>query len=199
MTTRIRDFTVAEAIAAEAGTDETPELQLSDTVVVTVPLQPRPPLAASGYFPGTIGGVSGASALNTSHVGIGNREGISMTIMRVNFLIIINDGGAQLNCELRRTSGLGGFVATNAVPGYIPAGAATAGGVFLALKNDTVAAVGAQLVDEILVNTDQSLKIPGPWIINDGILSVNHNAVNRGLRVLFGYEVWPIIRDQRAG
>ena len=199
LTQRIRDITVAEAISSAVGTDEAPDLlELSNSVQAVIPLQPRPPLAVSGYFPGTVAGVSAAVALNTSHVGIGNLQ-TGGNICRVNFIIIVNSSSGQVEVDIRRVEGLDDFTPTPAVPGYIPAGPTVAAGTFLGVRSNTVAVRGTLIGGPILLHGDSSLRIPGPWILNNGILAIAPITVNTTVRGVFGYEVWPVIRNQRPG
>ncbi len=198
MAERIRDATVAEAIAAEAGTEATPELVLSEVVTPVIQLQPRPPLASSGYFPGTIGVNSAAVALNTSHAGIFG-SGFGRAIVRVNWCLIMNPTGGTLSYQLRRVDApFTGFPSVRATPVYINAGGVTTGGVFSVTKSDTVAAQGV-LIATFRIPTLQNLMIPGPWILNDGALVVANTTVNTECRAAFGFEHWPAIRVQAAG
>lgn len=198
MVQRIRDATVAEAIAAEAGTDDTPQLSLSEVVTPVVVLQPRPPLASSGYFPGTVGASSAAVALNTSHVGIFG-SGIGRQITRVNWILVMNGTSTAHAFTVRRVdSPFTGFPSVRATPGYINAGLVATGNVFSVTKNDTVAAQGV-LMASLLLQASGDLFVPGPWILNDGILLVALGTVNTALRVAFGYESWPAIRGQPQG
>jgi len=195
---RIRDATVAEAIAAEAGTEATPELVLGDVVNPVLLLQQRPPLAASGYFPGTIGVVAAAVALNTSHVGLFG-SGVGLAITRVNWIILMNRETSARDFVLRRVdSPFTGFPSVRAVPGYINAGNVATGNVFSVTKTDTVGAIGV-FIATFRVEASQSLFIPGPWILNDGILVVNNASVNFATHVAFGYETWPAVRVQPGG
>lgn len=199
LTQRVRDVTVAEAIAAEAGIDEAPELvELSTIIQPTIVLQPRPPLAISGYLAGTIGVRTPAVALNISHVGIFG-SGAAGAIVRVNWCKIMNGEATGRLYNLRRVdSPFTGFTATAAVPAYINAGGATTGRVFSMIKNDTVAAVGA-LIAQFRIQSNSSEDIPGPWILNDGILLISHGTVDKECHVAFGYEVWPAMRLQPQG
>lgn len=199
LTQRIRDVTVAEEIAARAGVDEAPELvELSPIVHPVIPLAPRPPLAVSGYFPGTIGTSSAAVASNTSQVGI-FISGVGGAIGRVNWVLAMNNTGADQNLTLRRVdSPFTGFPSVRAVPGYINAGGQVTGRVFSVTKSDTVAASG-DLIAEIFVRAGEDLLIPGPWILNDGILLMSNGTVNTLARAQFGYEVWPAFRIQPPG
>jgi len=52
---------------------------------------------------------------------------------------------------------------------------------------------------DIVVEANAHIRIPGPWILNDGILSVSPEGVNTGVFVIFGYETWPAIRAQPPG
>ena len=199
-TQRIRDVLVADAIAAQAGTEETPELlRLSNIVQAVIPLQPRPPLAISGYFPGTLGLSEGAVALNLSHIGIFASSDFNRNVVcRVNWIRIYNTAGGAQNFTLRRDDAVTGYDATALVPGYINAGATSSGGVFSIQRNDTVGAQGT-LMAAFRAEGNTTLEIPGPWIINAGGLVVVHTTVNATLQVAMGYEVWPSIRDQPAG
>ncbi len=198
MTTRIRDIQVAEAIAAEAGTDTTPELLLRDDVQPVLQLQPRPPLAVSGYIPGTVGVSVAPSALNFSHGGI-FISGVGGAIGRVNWASITNTSGGILNFHLRRVdSPFTGFPSVRAVPGYINAGGAETGRVFSITKNDAVATSGTFMA-LLTVPDNTTTVLHGPWIINDGILMFSSSAINIRVIAAFGYETWPAIRAQVPG
>ncbi len=198
MVERIRDVTVAEAIAAEAGTDATPELVLGEVVSPVLVMQPRPPLAVSGYVPGTIGVRSANVALNTSHVGIFG-SGVGRAIVRVNWMRIANLTGGSVPYTIRRVdSPFVGFPSVRAVPGYINAGSLSTGGVFSVTKSDTVAPQGVFMARVFIANADAPI-LPGPWILNDGILLVAAGVVNTEVDVSFGYEMWPAIRAQPPG
>lgn len=199
MTERIRDAAVAEELAAQAGTDETPELVLGDVLTPVIFAVQRPPLAISGYFPGTIGGVSAATALNTSHIGCFG-SGVGQAIVRVNWIKIINVNGVALSYRLFRLDApFTGFPSVRAVPGYINAGNPATGRVFRITKSDTVAAQGVTMADNLTLHADSSLQIDGPWIINDGAIGVNCGTVNTEVRAFFGYETWSAIRVQPPG
>lgn len=197
LTQRIRDSQVAEAISAAAGTDEAPELlELSNIVHATIPLQPRPPLAISGYLPGTIGDVSPSVALNNSHVGIFG-SGFRRAIVRVNWLKIINITGSETSYSVTRLDSpfTGAGVFTTKPSGYINAGAFPNGGVLLGLKNDEAAIIGTEMFD-IRLPTNTVETVWGPWILNDGVIFVVNQTVNSECRACFGYEQWPAIREQ---
>ncbi len=195
---RIRDATVAEGIAAEAGTDATPELSLGEVVSPVVLLNQRPPLASSGYLAGVVGVAAAAVALNTSHAGI-FISGVGGAIGRINWFSITNATGGDLFYRLRRLdSPFTGFPSVRAVPGYINAGNPTTGRVFTVTKTDTVGANGVFMADvEVFAGSTQLLW--GPWILNDGALIVTCNTVNTEARFNAGYEVWNAIRVQPVG
>lgn len=198
MVERIRDSTVAEAIAAEAGTEATPELVLSELVHPVILMQQRPPLAISGYFPGTISVVAAAVALNISHCGL-FISGFGGAIGRCNWVKIFNrTGGDRTYHLLRLDAPFTGFPSVRAVPGYINAGSQVTGRAFSVTKNDTTTVSGAVL-GSFRVLDGETLDIPGPWIINDGALLVANTSVNQSCRAAFGYEVWPAIRPQPQG
>ncbi len=198
MVERIRDATVAEAIAAEAGTDATPELVLSEVVTPVILLAQRPPLAISGYLPGTIGVAAAAVALNTMHAGI-FISGFGGAIGRVNWFTIFNTTAGELGYTLRRLDApFVGFPSVRAVPGYINAGIQQTGRVFTVTKTDTVAASGVAMA-VFNIGGGEHLKIEGPWVVNDGALIATCNTVDTLLRVMAGYEVWPAIRAQPQG
>lgn len=185
-------------MAAEAGTDATPELVLSNVVSPVLLMQQRPPLASSGYFPGTIGIVAGPVASNTSHCGIFG-SGVGRAIVRVNWVLIINDEAAARNYTLRRVdSPFTGFPSIRATPGYINAGPTATGSVFSVTKTDTVGASGIAIA-QILIEANSQQRLVGPWILNDGILLVSHNTVNKSVIFAAGYECWPAIRAQTGG
>ncbi len=193
---RMRDIFVAEAIAAEAGTDATPELlQLSPIVSAVIPLQPRPPLASSGYFPGTVSIASSAVALNTSHAGIFG-SGVGRSICRVNWIKAYNTSGGALTFILRRLdSPFTGFPSVALVPGYINAGNPVTNAVFSITKSDTVAAQGVSM-GSFRVEATSFEQIDGPWILNNGGILLAPSIVNTSVRFSCGYEVWPAIRTQ---
>lgn len=196
--TRIRDVTVAEAVAAEAGTDGTPELVLSNIVSPVIVLQQRPPLAVSGYFPGTVGVLAVPIALNTSHAGI-FITGLGRAMGRVNWLRVDNNASGALTYNIRRLDApFTGFPSVRAVPGYINAGIPATGTVFSLTKTDTVAAQGVFMA-QFSIQAESSDTINGPWIINNGALLITCTTVNTVVRAQFGYEVWPAIRTQAQG
>ncbi len=198
MVERIRDVTVADAIAAEAGTESTPELVLGEVVTPVLQLQPRPPLAISGYLPGTVGLNVAASALNFSHAGC-FISGFGGAVGRINFVIITNTNAGLIGFQLRRLDApFTGFPSVRAVPGYINAGIAQTGRVFSVTKNDAITTSGA-LMAQIFVEPDTSIHLPGPWVLNDGALLISSAAVNQSVKAVFGYEVWPAIRVQPPG
>jgi len=196
---RIRDATVAEAIAAEAGTDATPELVLSEVVNPVLLLQQRPPLAISGYIPGTMGISAAAVALNRGLIGIFIRGFAPGAVGRVNWAQIKNPTAGVLEYHLRRVdSPFTGFPSTRLTPGYINAGAQSTGSAFSILRTDNVGFLGS-FIAAFSVEGGETLHIPGPWVLNDGILAVQANTVNSALHAAFGYELWPAIRPQPAG
>lgn len=198
MVERIRDATVAEEIAAQAGTDQTPELVLGEILTPIIFAPQRPPLAQSGYFPGTIGINAVASVLNFSHCGIFG-SGVGRAIVRVNYVIVHNGSGGRVSYHLRRLdSPFAGFPSVRAVPGYINAGNPSTGGVFSLTKNDSIATSGV-LLGVISVEDTETIRIPGPWILNDGALLISSAVINQEVEAVFGYEHWGAIRVQPPG
>lgn len=198
MVERIRDATVAEEVAAQAGTDQTPELVLGEVLTPIIFGVQRPPLAASGYFPGMLGINSPSSALNFSHCGIFG-SGVGRAIVRVNYVIVHNGSGGRVSYHLRRLDGpFTGFPSVRAVPGYINAGNPATGGVFSITKNDAITTSGV-LMGVITVEDGETIRIPGPWILNDGALLVSSAVVNQEVEAVFGYEHWAAIRVQPPG
>lgn len=192
---RIRDVLVAEELAAQAGTEGTPDLFLSDSLQPIIFGPQRPPLAASGYYPGTMGTSSAAVALNTSHVGIFVSGTNNDSIIRVNNIKIVNVTVNPLIFTLRRIDDGTGFTILGLVPAYISAGNPASGGVFSAVRSNTVAAQGDQMAS-IRIEANDSQDIVGPWIVNNGILAVAGFAVNEPVEAVFSYEHWPSIRRQ---
>lgn len=198
MPERIRDAAVAEEIAAQAGTDATPELVLSDILVPVIFGPQRPPLAQSGYFSGTVGLRSAGVALNRSHVGIFG-SGFGGAIVRVNWVKVMNSLGSGALFTLRRVDApFTGFPSIRAIPGYINAGNPSTGRIFSITKSDTVAAQGLQLA-EFRIEANAEMEILGPWVINDGVLLVANNTVETEMHAAFGYESWTAIRVQPPG
>lgn len=198
MVERIRDAQVAEEIAAQAGVDSTPPLFLNEGLTPVIFGPQRPPLASSGYFPGVLGIESGAVALNTSHAGIFVSGTNTLTIVRVNSITIFNETAGDLRYHIRRLDSAGGFSIAALVPGYINAGNTSAGGVFNAQRNNTVAPEGL-LMAQVVVEATRMETFHGPWIVNNGVLLVNCGTVNTAIRIYMNYEAWPAIRQQPAG
>ncbi len=194
---RIRDAQVAEEIAAQAGTEETPPLFLSEYLQPVIFGPQRPPLAASGYFPFTVGVQASAVALNTSQAGVFVSGTNADSIVRVNSITVINKTGGALLYQLRRFDG-SGFTIAAVVPGYIDAGNPSAGGVFTAVRFNTVAAQGV-LMGTIAAADDSSETYAGPWILNQGSLTVHPTVVNTDVRIYMNCEHWPAIRRQPPG
>jgi len=198
MTFLIRDARVAEEIAAQAGTEETPPFELN-TVISPVIFGPqRPPLATSGYFPFTIGNSTGAVALNTSQQGIFVSGTNQDSIVRINRISIFNPSGAGLVYTIRRVDDASGFTLAAVRPGYINAGNTLSGGVFFATRTNTVGPNGFAMV-EVLVEGGSVEHFDGPWIVNNGAVVVAPTVVNTAVRTYFLGEHWPSIRRQRAG
>lgn len=195
---RIRDVTVAEEIAAQAGTDTTPELVLGDVLTPIIFGVQRPPLASSGYFPGTVSAFAAAIALNTSHAGI-FISGFGGAIGRVNWILISNFTGGALSYDISRLDApFTGFPSVRAVPGYINAGSIATGRVFTVTKTDTVGKQGATMANFRLADASH-LKVEGPWVVNDGALIVSCTTVQKEIRFAAGYETWQAIRNQAPG
>lgn len=195
MVERIRDFTVAEAIAAEAGTEQTPGLVLGEVVTPVIALQPRPPLAVSGYFPGIVGDSVAAVALNTSHVGLF----VSGGIVRLNEILIFNQTGGPLLFDIRRLDGPAtGFTAAAAVPAYTDAGGDVDGDVFRVVRSNDPARQG-ELITQIPVEDGQVIPIRLPAVLNNGSILVCPNVVDTVVQASFIFEHWPAIRQQPPG
>jgi len=192
---RIRDAQVAEEIAAQAGTEGTPDLHLSDFLQPVIFGPQRPPLARSGYFPGIVGVASGAVALNTSHAGVFVSETNSDSIVRVNSITIFNETVLIAGYEFRRLDDATGFTIVPLIPGYVNAGTPATGGIFSAVRSNTVAAQGV-LMGQVVLEPSTNVQFDGPWIINAGALVVNPTLVNSSMRVYMNWELWPAIRAQ---
>ncbi len=198
MVERIRDSTVAEALAAEAGTDQTPPFVLSEVITPVIFTVQRPPLAVSGYFPGTMGTSAAAVPLNNSHVGC-FISGFGGAIGRINWCQIHNvTGGTRTYVLLRQDAPFVGFPSVRLTPGYVNAGNPSTGRAFSITKNDA-ASVSGDVMATFQVLDNERLEIPGPWIVNDGAIMVACTTVNVEVRVAFGYEVWNAIRTQPPG
>lgn len=195
MVERIRDSLVAEEIAAQAGTEETPPLFLNELLTPVIFGPQRPPLAASGYFPGCLGVNVGAVALNTSHVGIFVSGTNVNAIIRVNSILIFNQSGGVLTYGIQRLDNVGGFSSSALVPGYISAGSLLTGGVFSIVRSNTVPISGVQMA-QVRIEDNRMETIPGPWVINNGGLVVAPTTVNQPCRIYMNYEHWPSIRRQ---
>jgi len=195
MTERIRDALVVEEIAAQAGTDQPPDLFLSDVLQPVIFGPQRPPLAASGYFPGCMGLTVAKVALNTSHAGLFVSGTNADVIVRVNSISIINGTGGGLQYTIRRLDDASGFTIVGLVPGYISAGLPASGAVFSAIRSNTVPASGA-LMATVRVAAESKEDFAGPWIVNNGAIIVAGGAVDTEVRVYINYEHWPSIRRQ---
>ncbi len=194
---RIRDWTVADGIAAAVGTDRSPELLLSNIVSPVVLLERRPPLAGSGYFPGTIGINVAGVALNTTHAGI-FVQGRVGAMARINWARITNTTGATLSYNLIRLDVVTGFTAVAAIPAYIGAGTPETGFVFSLSRSNTVAQQGVTMAS-FRVPNNTHLEIQGPWLMNDGALLIAPTTVDQDIRISMGYEAWPAVRSQPIG
>jgi len=192
---RIRDSLVAEEIAAQAGTEGTPDLFLSDLLSPVIFGPQRPPLAASGYFPGCMGINVAAVALNTSQVGIFVSGTNTDSIIRVPRITIQNQEAGALLYTIRRLDDATGFTLAGLVPGYISAGIPRTGGVFSLARNNTVGPAGVQMA-QVSLEGDTTEHFDGPWILNNGGLIVTVGTVNTRIRVYMNYEQWPSIRRQ---
>ncbi len=197
MVERIRDSLVAEEIAAQAGTEGTPPLHLNQGLTPVIFGPQRPPLAASGYFPGILGFNVAAVALNASQIGLFVSGTNTDTIVRVNRITIMNEIAAQ-EYHIRRLDDVSGFSAVAAVPGYINAGNPNSGGVFSISRSNTVGA-GGTFMASLVVNDSSLEHFDGPWILNNGGIIVTPSTVNRAMRAVFHYEAWPAIRRQPIG
>jgi len=191
---RIRDVQVAEEIAAQAGTEGTPDIFLSDLLQPVIFGPQRPPLATSGYYPGVLGVNTAAVALNTSHAGLFVPRA-SNIIVRVNRIGIVTAGAAVIGYDIRRQDVSTGFILGALVPGYINAANPGAGAVFRMQKSDAVAASGTFMA-QMIVEAETVEWIDGPWILNDGGVTVSPVVVNTAVRIFANYEVWPSIRPQ---
>ncbi len=198
MPERIRDALVAEELAAQAGTEQTPDLFLNDLLTPVIFGPQRPPLASSGYFPGCAGFVVPSVALNTSQAGIFVSGTNVDSIVRVNRISLKNDSGSARIYSIRRLNDVTGFTVSALVPGYINAGNPRAGGVFSATRSNTVAPQG-DLMATVDVENGRWEHFDGPWIINNGALIVTSDTVNTPIRIYMPYEHWPSIRRQPAG
>jgi len=198
MPERIRDSLVAEELAAQAGTEQTPDLFLSDLLTPVIFGPQRPPLAASGYFPGCMGTVSAAVALNHSHVGLFVSGTNEHSIVRVNSITIFNVTVGRLNYTIRRLDDASGFTLSSLRPGYIHAGTPSTGAVFTAVRSNVTTPQGNQMA-QVTLEPESKLIIKGPWIINNGALIVTPTVVNTEMRLYMNWEHWPSIRRQPAG
>jgi len=195
VTQRIRDAQVAEEIAAQAGTEGTPDLHLSDFLQPVIFGPQRPPLASSGYLPGSIGLSSAAVALNFSHAGLFIEGTNTNTVARVNSIRVFNETATRLGFTIRRLDDASGFTIAAAIPGYISAGNPESGGVFTAVRSNLTTLSGVTIA-EVVVEPNTNELFDGPWIINNGALVCAPTIVNRAMRVYMSYEAWPAIRQQ---
>ncbi len=198
MPTRIRDASVAEELAAQAGTEETPDLFLSDFVSPIIFGPQRPPLSTSGYFAGCVGVDVPAVALNFGHTGIFLNGTAAASIIRVNRITIENNTGADAVFTIRRLDAIAGFTLVAAVPGYIDAGLPTSGGVFSCIRSNLTTLSGVQMA-RVRLASNAVEHFEGPWILNNGALLVAPTAVNTPVMAYFGYEHWTSIREQPTG
>jgi len=195
MTFLIRDAKVAEEIAAQAGTEETPPFELSNLISPVIFGPQRPPLAASGYFPGCIGLSVNAVALNFSNMGLFVSGTNVDSIVRVNSITIMNTTGGSLAYTIRRLDDATGFSLVAAIPGYINAGNPNSGGVFSATRSNLTTRSGTQMAFA-QVAAGSAEHFEGPWIVNNGAVIVSPNNVNTPMFAYMSYEHWPSIRPQ---
>ena len=198
MVERIRDAQVAEEIAAQAGVESTPDLHLSDALTPVIFGPQRPPLASSGYFPGTMGASVAAVTDDFSNLGLFVSGANSNSVVRVNSITIFNPAAADQAYGIRRLDDVSGFTLVRQVPGYISAGNPMTGGVFRAIRADLITNSGA-LMASVNVEGLQQFTFPGPWILNDGAVIVVPSTVNTAMFAYFNYEHWTAIRRQPVG
>jgi len=195
MVERIRNSLVAEEIAAQAGTEETPPLFLNELLTPVIFGPQRPPLATSGYFPGCSGVFVGAVTDNTSQSGIFLEGTNSDSILLIKRIIIMNNTAGGLFYEINRSDNANGMSALPLVPGYINAGNAATLAVQSVVRSNTVGALGDRMaLVEVGANSHETFD--GPWILNNGALIVACNTVNTPCHAYFSYEHWPSIRRQ---
>ena len=198
MVERIRNAQVAEEIAAQAGTDETPPLFLNEALTPVIFGPQRPPLAASGYFPGCMGLLVAAVPLNFSQAGLFVSGTNADSIVRVNRITIINSSSAGAIYAIKRVDDASGFTLTALVPGYINAGNPSAGGVFSAVRSNSPTAAGVEMAT-VDIEAETLEHFDGPWILNNGAIIIHSTSVNVQVRAYISYEHWPSIRRQPIG
>ncbi len=198
MVERIRDPKVAEEVAAQAGTEETPPLFLNELLTPVIFGPQRPPLATAGYFPGCMGVAVAAVASNFSLVGI-RVNGVNVrAIVRVTSIRIFNAAQTARTYHIRRLDDVSGVSVTPLVPGYIDAGSAQSGAVESMIRTN-LTTVSGTLMASVEVAPESSDTFQGPWIINNGGLLVTPSAVNVAVQAYFSYEHWLAIRAQPVG
>lgn len=196
---RLKIGKVAEGYSDIAMIEDTLPMALGDVVVPTIQLPPKPPPARTGYWSGSVGGFSAASALNFSNVGIFNNEIVSRCIVRVNYVIISNFTGAVSNTDIRRADPpITGFTFLNAVPMYVDAG--TAGDVAIGrlLRNNAVTAEGV-FVTTLTLPDLTMIKVPINAVINNGAIICSGDVINKAVSAAFFFDVYPILHTQQSG
>jgi len=192
---RIVDVRVAEELAAQAGTEATPDLHLSDFLSPVIFGPQRPPLASSGYYPGAVGIITAAVALNFSNAGIFVEGTNTLTIVRVKSVKITNPTAGVLDYTIRRLDDASGFTIVDTIPAYISAGSPATGGVRFVRRSNITTLSGVAIAG-MTVEANSSETFDGPFIINNGALIVSPTVVNTEVRVYMPYEAWPAIRRQ---
>ncbi len=198
MAQTIRDALDAEEIEAQAGTEASPDLFLSDFLSPVIFGPQRPPLASSGYFSGCVGLIVAGVALNTSQAGLFVSGPNVDSIVRVNRITIMNTTGGILGYRIRRVDDASGFTVASVVPGYIDAGNPNSAGLQTAIRSNTVGPQGTGMAD-VVVEATSLEHFDGPWILNNGALIASCSTVNTEMRVYMNYEHWPSIRRQATG
>jgi len=193
--TAIRDAQVAEEIAAQAGTDSTPALFLNPGLTPVIFGPQRPPLASSGYYPGAVGIITAAVALNFSNCGIFVEGTNTLTMVRVNSVKITNPTAGVLDYTIRRLDDASGFTVVDTIPAYISAGSPATRGVRFLRRNNITTLSGVAIAG-MTVFPNSVETFDGPFLLNNGGLIVTPTVVDTEVRCYMNYEAWPAIRRQ---
>jgi len=190
---------IGEAYSDVAMVEESlPRMALSAAVIPVVQLPLKPPPARSNYMPGVVGGLSAASALNFSNVGLFNDEDFSRVIVRCHAISITNRTAGAVTYDLRRLDVVTGFTFDPYVPAYSDAGVAAGTAVGRLTRNNSAASLGVNIT-ALAVEANRTEIFPFKGILNDGAFLVSSGAINEEVFAQFWFHVYPIIQPQLSG
>ncbi len=178
--------------------EDTLPMALGDVVVPTIQLPAKPPPSRAGYFSGSVGALSAASALNFSNVGLFNDETLTRSIVVLRNVLITNVTGAATDWEVRRLDVVSGFTFAAGVPLYVNAGLQGTAALGRVVRNNSAVASGT-FVTIVTIPDLTTIKLELNAVINAGAVLISGSAINREVRATIQYDVYPILNTQVAG